>query len=127
LQAGPDRLPHLVFGKAEIRRYRDDLYLMSLLSLHDASQKIPWDGCASLEIPGIGILLPVVNEPCLNMTVRFRQGGEICQLPGRQKHHRLKKIFQERGIPPWQRDRIPLIFVGEKLVRIGFDLLHSTS
>jgi tRNA(Ile)-lysidine synthase len=30
----------------------------------------------------------------------------------------LKKVFQEQGIPPWERQRIPLIYIEEKLAMI---------
>jgi len=33
----------------------------------------------------------------------------------------MKKIWQELGVPPWQRTRIPLIFYGETLQSaVGF-------
>ena len=28
----------------------------------------------------------------------------------------LKNLFQEAGIPPWERDRLPLLYCGEDLV-----------
>lgn len=28
----------------------------------------------------------------------------------------MKKLWQEHGIPPWQRERIPLIFYGDRLI-----------
>jgi len=28
----------------------------------------------------------------------------------------LKNLFQEAGVPPWQRDRLPLLFCGDDLV-----------
>jgi tRNA(Ile)-lysidine synthase len=30
----------------------------------------------------------------------------------------LKNLLQEQGIPPWQRDRLPLLFCGETLIAI---------
>jgi len=98
LTASCDRQPYLTWDNVEIRRYRDDLYIMQKLAPHDASQIIQG------EIPG--------------KTIRFRQGGEKILLPGRAHHHCLKKVFQEQGIPPWLRDRIPLIYQENEL--IGF-------
>lgn len=98
LTAGVDRQPYLSWRDIEMRRYRDDLYLMKKLAPHNASQIIPG------EKPGT--------------TIRFRQGGEKIQLPGRAYRHCLKKIFQARGIPPWLRDRVPLLYDGDQLVEI---------
>jgi tRNA(Ile)-lysidine synthetase-like protein len=40
------------------------------------------------------------------------------QSQGRAGAHRLKKLFQERGIPPWLRDRVPLIYKHDQLVEV---------
>ncbi|HHF7367018.1 TPA: tRNA lysidine(34) synthetase TilS [Legionella bozemanae] len=48
--------------------------------------------------------------------VRFRQGGEEFSLHGQTK--RLKKLFQEWGVPPWLRERIPLIYFNDKLAAV---------
>lgn len=55
----------------------------------------------------------------LPITVRFRRGGERCRPVGRKDNHELKKLFQESGIPPWLRDRIPLVYLGEQLAAVG--------
>jgi len=55
------------------------------------------------------------------ITVRWRKGGERCRPAGRGHHHSLKKMFQERGIPPWERDRVPLIYIQDTLALVpGF-------
>jgi tRNA(Ile)-lysidine synthase len=57
------------------------------------------------------------------VTVRFRQGGEKCRLPGRAHRHELKKLWQEWGVPPWQRDRIPLIYIDDEIAQVvGFSV-----
>jgi tRNA(Ile)-lysidine synthase len=49
--------------------------------------------------------------------VHLRRGGERCAAGG---HHRtLKALFQERGVPPWLRPRIPLVYRGERLVAVA--------
>ncbi len=59
------------------------------------------------------------------MTVRFRRGGERCRPAGREHHHALKKLFQEAGIPPWGRERMPLVYVGETLAVVpGLCVCH---
>ncbi|OQX03010.1 MAG: hypothetical protein BWK73_40830, partial [Thiothrix lacustris] len=30
--------------------------------------------------------------------------------------HSLKHLLQEWGVPPWERERLPLVYVGERLV-----------
>jgi tRNA(Ile)-lysidine synthase len=50
------------------------------------------------------------------MTLRARAGGERLQLEAGRPRRTLKNLFQEAGIPPWRRERLPLLFCGEELV-----------
>jgi tRNA(Ile)-lysidine synthase len=50
------------------------------------------------------------------LTVRLRSGGERLQPDARRPRRTLKNLFQEAGIPPWERDRLPLLFCGSDLV-----------
>ena len=53
------------------------------------------------------------------MTVRYRQGGEACRTARHGVTHSLKKLLQEAGVPPWERECIPLIYVGEQLAAVA--------
>lgn len=50
------------------------------------------------------------------LTLRARTGGERLQLDARRPRRTLKNLFQEAGIPPWRRERLPLLYCGEELV-----------
>jgi tRNA(Ile)-lysidine synthase len=50
------------------------------------------------------------------VTIRARQGGERLRLAANRPSRTLKNLFQEAGIPPWERDRAPLVYSGEELV-----------
>jgi tRNA(Ile)-lysidine synthase len=50
------------------------------------------------------------------VTIRLRQGGERLRPDCCRPSRSLKNLLQEAGIPPWQRQRLPLLFSGEKLV-----------
>ena len=64
-------------------------------------------------------MLPVGSG---DVTVRFRQGGEKIRI-SKRGNLSVKNIFQEEGVPPWMRDRMPLLFVEDELLRIvGLDL-----
>ena len=114
---------------AVLRRYRDQLAVMPVQADGDRSWTRAWDPSASLEIPGTGTRLRTVaavgaglSRERLNgrsMVVRLRQGGETCRLPGRGHRHKLKKMLQEAGIPPWERERMPLIYVEGELAAVG--------
>lgn len=127
LQAGHDKSPHIIWGDVELRRYQNKLYLMKCLPVHDTTQVHSWDMQKPLMLSSDIILHATLAEglglraDLSQVEVRFRQGGERCRLPGRKEHHDLKKLFQQWKVPPWQRERIPLLYIADKLVAVvGF-------
>jgi len=48
--------------------------------------------------------------------IRLRSGGERLQPDARRPRRTLKNLFQEAGVPPWQRARLPLLYCGTDLV-----------
>jgi tRNA(Ile)-lysidine synthase len=129
LGAGPDRNPVIRWKEGEIRRYRNELYLRPPARAFDAAAVVPWDGKAPLRLPdGNGELAAeLIEGPGIapeawrrgEITVRYRQGGETCRPLGRQGSHELKKLFQEAGVPPWIRERTPLIYIDGRLAAAG--------
>lgn len=123
LGARLDAAPLVEWEGAQIRRYAGKLFGMHPLEVFDNNQRIQWNNYPQpLVLPGdLGILN--ANPKCplhpLLLTqqgeIRFRQGGEVFQVPSRTHHISLKKWFQEQGIPPWLRDRVPLLFIGNEL------------
>jgi tRNA(Ile)-lysidine synthase len=50
------------------------------------------------------------------LTLRPRAGGERLQIDARRPHRTLKNLFQEAGVPPWERERLPLLYCDDELV-----------
>jgi tRNA(Ile)-lysidine synthase len=110
----------------EIRKYRDDLYVMEPLHPHDINRQLiwAWDKEEKLTLPaqlgvlqckkvmGRGMAISLLSSQPL--IVRFRRNGENCRLKGHTCS--LKKLFQDWEIPAWKRNRVPLIFKGETVV-----------
>ena len=120
LNAKEDRQPAVSFGEAVVRRYGDDLYLESYF-LEMPLGEYEWDFQKPLVIPGVceitshekigaGLSLTIAA-----VTVKFRQGGEVAHVRGKQRHT-LKNLFQEWRVPVWERDRTPLLFHDGKLI-----------
>ncbi|MCL4315375.1 MAG: tRNA lysidine(34) synthetase TilS [Gammaproteobacteria bacterium] len=125
LGARADATPCVHWRGAEVRRYRDQLHAMPPLPAHDADRVIPWDMKQPLILPaGLGTLSCIPDtgagiKAAAMATVRFRRGGERCKPVHRRETHELKKLFQEAGIPPWQRARIPLVYIDSQLAAVG--------
>lgn len=128
LEAAPDRCPIVDWANAQIRRYRGKLYLLSSMKPFDSRRVIEWSIRNPLVIAELGGTLEceiaqdtgsLAEIPDIEVQVRFRNAGECCRIPGRQGSHTLKKIFQEKSIPPWERGRIPLVYWAGELAAVG--------
>jgi tRNA(Ile)-lysidine synthase len=127
VHANIDRNPCVKWKGGEIRRYRGYLYIMKSLPPHDVEMSKPWNLEETLELTsgclkaifgkGHGIKKDMLSNNIVE--IRYRQGGEQIKLPGRKETHDLKKLFQEHGVPPWIRDRIPIIYYENKLIAVA--------
>jgi len=124
-----DSEPCVRWGDFEMRRFRSELFLMPQTSQMHQTGALDWMLAESLLLPRAGGVLtadPVTGSGLRadavvagNVSVSWRRGGESCRPAGRDHHHSLKKLFQERGIPPWERSRIPLIYVQDQLAAVA--------
>lgn len=123
-----DAEPCVRFGRHELRRYRDRLYLLPLSPEPPTDQVLEWDIDRALAVPDAGGVL-TASRACgrgirrsavrRSVQVSFRRGGERCRPAGRRHHHALKKLLQEAGVPPWERRRLPLIYVEGRLAAVS--------
>ena len=105
--ARPDGAPALRWDAGEIRRYRGRLYALA-----------PGAGTGSFRLVAGqegGLRLASGVEA----TIRFRAGGESLRPHPDRPRKRLKDLCQEAGIVPWMRERLPLVFLGERLAAVG--------
>ncbi|WP_426134341.1 tRNA lysidine(34) synthetase TilS [Pseudomonas sp. PWP3-1b2] len=70
-----------------------------------------------LELPGNGQLKFIGSAPEGPLEVRYRQGGEIMEVPGRGRRD-LKRLLNESGLPGFVRGRLPLLYQGEQLLAV---------
>ncbi|WP_417517592.1 tRNA lysidine(34) synthetase TilS [Marinobacter sp.] len=125
LQAAEDRAPELRADGYSLRRFQSELYLVSEAPAVPV-QAVPVE-------PGHPVvwgdwrvcLEPVATAKTDVPPIRIctRQGGERIRFHPKGPSKSLKKWLQEKAVPPWQRGRLPLIFVGmgddNELVAIG--------
>ena len=122
-----DANPVIFYAGYELRKYRSHLYLLKRRGQQLKQKELDWNPSQSLKVPalniqfrsvytaGKGLQRILLNGP---LTIRFRKGGEKFHPAGRQHSQSLKKLFQEAGIPPWQRDNIPLLYYGDDLIAV---------
>lgn len=120
--AREDATPYVRLGSFDVRRFQQRLWWVraqagqtetilrwadprTLLTLPDSLGEL----CLA---PGGNIRFARADE---TVTVRFKAPGML-HIVGRNGGRKLKKIWQELGVPPWQRDTTPLLFYGETLI-----------
>ena len=118
-----DAKPCLRFGAFELRRYRQQLYWLTpqpSLSQHSLTwqdRKQPLDLPAGLGSLQANAWIAELRQPGADeaITVRFQAQGYY-HLQGRAGGREMKKLWQELGIAPWLRERIPLIYFNQTLI-----------
>ena len=127
----PSRTQHacIRWAGAELHRYRDTLVLLPPQTEPASEWEESWDPAVPLAIPGtgwrlraqaaVGAGLGQARLQHRELRVRLRRGGESCRLPGREHRHKLKKMLQDAGVPPWERARLPLVYVDGELAAVA--------
>lgn len=112
-----------------LRRYQDNAYLVeNLQEAEDVFQRgafsLTWQGEKSIVLPDqshlffsekMGAGLAMRNLENMQLTIRYRQGGEMLRPEENRPNRSLKNLFQTSNIPPWQRERLPLLFLNDVL------------
>ncbi|NRB40556.1 MAG: tRNA lysidine(34) synthetase TilS [Pseudomonadales bacterium] len=105
-------------GKA-LRIFNNRLYLCCAdLQWQTTVKPIQWNGlqrCHVVDVMSLSLMMPLA----LNLTVKWREGGERGRLPGNKQHKSLKNILQEAAVPYWRRPCLPLIYSGDCLIAVA--------
>jgi len=134
LSARDDRQPVLEWAGGQIRRYRGRLYVLdsgfsAASERVDPGEEFAWDGRAALDMGSLRGRLRFDNAAAVplevaGLRVRFRRGGERGLVADGAHHAKLKKVFQSRGVVPWMRAHVPLLYAADELLAAG-DLWSS--
>jgi tRNA(Ile)-lysidine synthase len=118
------------FGDREVRRFRGLLLLKEAApDVHDA-QAFRWHGEEQISVPGWGGALrfnPVVDAEGFDpvwlrsstLEVRPRGGGERFKPHAGRPSRTLKRLFQDAGIPEFERGRLPLLWRKGELIYVA--------
>ncbi len=106
LDASADSRLRLEHDGKVLRRYRDEI---ALVPPGEVDGEVVFHQC-------LGAGLDAAKLRAEPVSIRPREGGERLQLAANRPSRTLKNLFQEAGIAPWERDRVPLVYCGEALV-----------
>jgi tRNA(Ile)-lysidine synthase len=134
IPARDDGQPIVQWPGAEIRRYREQLYVLATSGPESANPvAAKTDGRFTLAA-GMGELKLESGAPsglaedlvARGLELRYRAGGEEIKPVGQAHTRKLKKLLQEEGVVPWMRERLPLLYAGGELVAVA-DLWLASS
>ena len=109
----------------DLRVFRGELKVLKT-GKKNTFKFLTWNGEARLPLPALGGELRFrrvrgqgIDSALLkkkSFQVRLRSGGERLRPDARRPRRTLKNLFQEAGVPPWERERLPLLYCGDDLV-----------
>lgn len=125
-EARPDAQVGIRVGKHELRRYRDQLYVIEG-SGQTPEFSVVWNGQDMLDLPvgtlrfeirrGEGISRDKLRAG--ELVVCSRVGNDKLRPDCRRPRRSLKNLLQETGVPPWLRDGLPMLYCGRRLVWVA--------
>jgi len=118
----------------EICRYKDEIYIVRKGLKDQKNYEIIWKGEPEILLPngtqlnfkkvkGSGINFKLLNDQ--KLSIRNRQGGEFFKPDSKRPTKKIKQLLQESDLPPWEREFLPLIFIGDELASVpnfGIDI-----
>ncbi len=117
------------FSGWQLRRYRRRVYVLRAQGDFERNLELPWQGEKQLNWQASGSRITFERQTgqgisqarlqCAPVTLRLRRGGESLRPSSNAARRTLKNLLQEQGIPPWQRDRLPLLYCGDELVWVA--------
>ena len=128
LEADQDQLPAVVWGTTALRRYRQRLFLTAA-NPPRLEGPLLWAVGPDSQLdlgPQLGSLAWVAQTGGIaaerlpqSLMVRRRTGGETLKPRPTGRTQSLQHLCQSRGVLPWMRDALPLIFAGDALVAVA--------
>ena len=112
-------------GGVELRRFRDALYIVRPLPCVAQAFTVQWRCRGTLLLPQLGGSLQLLRRQgegiaarwlrSAPLVVRARRGGETLRPAPGGRLRTVRNLLQEAALPPWVRERLPFLYVGENL------------
>ena len=114
------RVPCIRWSGTEVHIWRGRLWACASSTAHPSDWYAAWAG-ETLTLPdGSRLSLEGSRERVESpLTVRLRRGGERIKPAGDRHTRELRDLFQRAAVPPWQRDRFPLIHADDELIAVA--------
>jgi tRNA(Ile)-lysidine synthase len=119
-----------VSARLTLRRFQGRAYLVknvqkAMTSHQRSTFSLSWQGEPAIILPDqsrllfsekIGAGMAKRHIEKAQLLIRYREGGETIKPAENRPSRSLKSIFQTSGIPPWVRERLPILCLNSDLV-----------
>ncbi|MDV9032734.1 tRNA lysidine(34) synthetase TilS [Pseudomonas sp. RAC1] len=117
--AAPDAQPIWRLTDGELQRSHGRLWWLADDWRQWKSGQWYWpDPDQPLILPGNGVVWLQGAKPLEGLRIAYRQGGERLNVPGRGERD-LKRLLNERQLPHFVRQRLPLLYQGPRLLAVA--------
>jgi tRNA(Ile)-lysidine synthase len=115
-----------------LRRFQGSAYMVKNVQEGDdlcvrSAFSLLWQGEKTILLPdqsrllfseklGEGLALRHLEKTPLS--IRFRRGGETLKPDAKRPTRRLNALLQSANMPPWQRERVPLLFLNAQFAML---------
>ena len=128
LLAKEDKNPELLLDDCCLVRWHKHIYaLKNSEALPDTEIYIELNSDKSnITLPQNGeLLFESTTQVTIPAVIKYRQNHQRIQLDVTGQHKKLKKLFQQSLIPPWERKTIPYLYIDNQLMAVGSDILSA--
>ena len=116
----------LATADGELHVYRGELHVVPLREA-PPPEPVPWSGQEALPWAGGQVRFTVgvgqgLRRSALaekHVLLQARHGGERLQPDARRPRRTLRNLLQENAVPPWERERLPLLWIDGHLAWVG--------
>lgn len=117
--AGAAAHPVWRLADGELHRAGEHAFWLAGDWLHEPCGVSGWHDLTQPQVlPGNGVLGFSGEVPQGSFEIRYRQGGEVMNVPGRGQRD-LKRLLNEKRLPGFVRTRLPLLFQNGRLVAVA--------
>lgn len=126
LHAAADKNPQLLLEDKRLIRWHKGIYALTLstnekrrdLAVHLTNNN------KNIVLPDNGQLVFTSSKPInISAVIKYQQSHERIQLSYNGQHKKLKKLFQQQHIPPWERLSIPYLYINNQLMAVGSEII----
>jgi tRNA(Ile)-lysidine synthase len=116
-----DAKPEILWDNIIIRKYHNSLYIIQKVD-RETLAPLAWDNFPTAKVINNKKLVALPTTKGLfvpaqaKVTILFRQFGET--IFWRKQTKSVKKLLQQWNIPPWERDKIPFLYINNQIAMI---------